>query len=208
MIPQKQLLLRTSFILAFWKPWVSRKVLITDTHCRCVLRETGHLPIYISTGSDAPYNSGTVYIPSWKSCAGWPSCLQTESQYVDLSGSMCTPRLPCVSAIFGCHTISWVYQSETVRAPFASLGAGENLTVWHHIWLTIPAELWGLITHNLVYLLGLLLAGGMTEKEIISLCYLFTFGLGYSNHSAVHFLAFAFLAITFWSKQCRVITVI
>jgi hypothetical protein len=43
------------------KTWVSRKVLITDTHCRCVLRETGHLPIHNSTGSDAQYNSGTVY---------------------------------------------------------------------------------------------------------------------------------------------------
>ena len=43
------------------KTWVSRKVLITDTHCRCVVRETGHLPIYNSTGSDAPYNSRTVY---------------------------------------------------------------------------------------------------------------------------------------------------
>ena len=42
------------------------------------------------------------------------------------------------------------------------------LTVWHHMRLTIPADLWGLITHILVYLWGLLLAGGMTEKEIAS----------------------------------------
>ena len=56
-----------------------------------------------------------VKIPFWKSCASSPSsCLQTESRYVDLSGSMCAPRFPCVSAFFGCHTISWEYQYETV----------------------------------------------------------------------------------------------
>ena len=67
--------------------------------------------------------------------------------------------------------------------------------------ITIPTELWGLITHILVYLLGLLLAGEMTEKEIISLCYLSTFAWIFPTISAVHFLAFAFLAITFWSKM-------
>jgi len=35
---------------------------------------------------------------------------------MDFSGSAFTPRLPCISAIFRCHTISWVYQSETVWA--------------------------------------------------------------------------------------------
>ena len=53
-----------------------------------------------------------------------------------------------------------------------------------------------------MYLWGLLLAGGMTEKEIISLCYLSTFAWAFPTISAVHFLAFAFLAITFWSKEC------
>jgi len=83
-----------------------------------------------------------------------------------------------------------------------SLGAGESLTTWHHMIITIPAELWGLITHILVYLWGLLLAGGMTEKEIINLCYLSTFAWIFPTISDVHFLAFAFLAITFWSKEC------
>jgi len=50
-----------------------------------------------------------------------------------------------------------------------SLGAGEILTCWHHMKLTIPAELWGHITHILVYLWGILLDGGMTEREIKSL---------------------------------------
>jgi len=49
------------------------------------------------------------------------------------------------------------------------------------------------------------LAGGMKEKEITSLCYLSTFAWIFPTISALHFLAFAFLAITFWSKE-RVIT--
>jgi len=83
-----------------------------------------------------------------------------------------------------------------------SLGAGEILTFWHHMKLTIPAELWGHITHILVYLWGILLDGGMTEKEIKSLCCLSTFAWTFPATSAAHFLASAFLAITFWSKEC------
>jgi len=55
---------------------------------------------------------------------------------------------------------------------------------------------------HLVYLWGLLLAGGMTGKEITSMCYLSTFAWIFPTISAVNFLAFAFLAITFWSKEC------
>ena len=46
------------------------------------------------------------------------------------------------------------------------------------------------------------MAGGMTEKETTSLCYLFSFAGIFPRFSAVHFLAFAFLVITFWSKEC------
>jgi hypothetical protein len=53
-----------------------------------------------------------------------------------------------------------------------------------------------------VYLWGLLLAGEITEKEITSLYYLSTFAWIFPTISAVHFLAFAFLAITFWTKEC------
>ena len=83
--------------------------------------------------------------------------------------------------------------------------AGEILTFWHHIKLTIPAELWGHITHISVYLWGILLDGGMTEKKIKSLCCLSTFAWTFPATSAEHFLAFAFLATTFWpqlSKEC------
>jgi hypothetical protein len=68
--------------------------------------------------------------------------------------------------------------------------------------LTTPAELGGLITHILVYLWGLLLVGGMTKKEITSLCCLSTFTWIFPTISAVHFIAFTFLAIAFWSKGC------
>ena len=60
----------------------------------------------------------------------------------------------------------------------------------------------GLITHILANLWGLLLAGGMTEKEMKSLCCLSTFAWTFPATSAAHFLAFAFLATTFWSKEC------
>jgi len=83
-----------------------------------------------------------------------------------------------------------------------SSGVGESLKIWYHMIITIPAELWGLITHILVYLWGLLLAGGMTEKEITSLCYLSTFAWMTPTISAMYFLGFPFLVITFWSKEC------
>jgi len=53
-----------------------------------------------------------------------------------------------------------------------------------------------------VYLWGILLDGGMTEKELKSLCSLSTFAWTFPATSAAHFLAFAFLATTFWSKVC------
>ena len=39
----------------------------------------------------------------------------------------------------------------------------------------------------------------------MSLCYLSTFAWIFPAISAVHFLAFAYLAITFWSKECVII---
>jgi hypothetical protein len=53
-----------------------------------------------------------------------------------------------------------------------------------------------------VYLWGSLLADGMTEIEIISLCYLSTFAWTFPAISAVHFLSYTFLATTFWSREC------
>ena len=56
----------------------------------------------------------------------------------------------------------------------------------------------------MVYLWEFLLAGGMTENEITSLCYPSTSAWIFPTISAVHFLAFAFLAITFRSKECGI----
>ena len=98
-------------------------------------------------------------------------------------GSACTPRFPCISAIFECHTISQIYPSKTVRAHITRTYHRELERAWQFD-ITIPAELlWGLITHILVYLWGLLLAGGMIEKEITSLCYLPTFAWIFKNLS-------------------------
>ena len=46
----------------------------------------------------------------------------------------------------------------------------------------------------------------MIEIEITSLSCLSTFAWMFPTFSAVHFLAFAFLAITFWSKECIIIS--
>ena len=69
--------------------------------------------------------------------------------------------------------------------------------------ITISAELYGLITHILVTLWGMLLAGGgMTEKEVTSLYCLTTFTLIFPTISAcLHILAIAFRAITCFLVQ-------
>ena len=46
------------------------------------------------------------------------------------------------------------------------------------------------------------MAGEMRGEKNTSLCYLSTFAWIFPTFSAVNFLAFAFLAITFWSKEC------
>ena len=81
-------------------------------------------------------------------------------------------------------------------------GTGETLTISFHIRLIIPAELWEHITFILGCLWGILLAGGTIETEIINLCCLCTFAWTIPATSAVHFLAFAFLATTSWFKKC------
>ena len=76
-------------------------------------------------------NSGTVYslqtILSLRKLCGLTFLLQI----VDLSGSARTSRFPCISAaIFEYHTISRIYQSETVRAPFARTYHRELERAW------------------------------------------------------------------------------
>ena len=50
---------------------------------------------------------------------------------MDLSGSARAPRSPCVSSAFGCHTISWVYQFETVWAHSARTYHWGLERTWH-----------------------------------------------------------------------------
>jgi len=137
---------------------------------------------------------------SWETCAGWfTSCKQ--KWYMDLPSSACAPRFTYISTVFGCHTTSSDFQSRTVWTHSTWTYHWGLERSWHFdtTWSsrTIPAELWGHITHISVYLWGILLDGGMTEIEIKSLCCLSTFAWTFPATSAEHFLAFAFLATTF-----------
>jgi len=51
--------------------------------------------------------------------AGSPCSFCKRKWYMDLSGSVYAPRIPCVPAIFNCHLILRLYPSETVWAHFA-----------------------------------------------------------------------------------------
>ena len=60
-------------------------------------------------------------------------------------------------------------------------------------------------THFGVPSTGIVPAGGMTKKDIISMCCLSSFAWIFPTILAVHFFALAFLVITFWSKECVII---
>jgi len=160
--------LHTSFILAFWKDfWVSRKVL-KPTACSAKQVRCPFFPI----GSDASYNSRTVYFLQTclllRELCGLPFFLQTNVIHGFIRFcSTCYKIFLCLSNFgmpYDLASLS-IWNSLSSLCTSILLGAGESLTIWHHMRLTIPAELWGLITHFLVYLWGLFLAGGMTVKN-------------------------------------------
>jgi len=118
-----------TFTRASWKDsWVSGKVLILTA---CSAKQV-RCP-FISIGSDASYDFGTVCslrtILFLRKLCGLTFLLQIEC-YMDLPGSARNPRFPCVSAVFECHTISQIYQSETVRAQFACTYHRELEKAW------------------------------------------------------------------------------
>ena len=82
------------------------------------------------------------------------------------------------------------------------IGSWGELDIWHHMIITIPAEIWGLITHILMYLRDCSWLVGWQKKRNHKPVLPTYLRLDISNFSAVHFLAFAFLVITFWSKEC------
>jgi hypothetical protein len=95
-----------------------------------VLRETGQMPVF-PIGSDASYNSGTAYwLQTILKKVVHADLLIANKGDMDLSGSARTPRSPCVSAIFECHTISRVHPSETVQAPLARTYHRELERAW------------------------------------------------------------------------------
>ena len=84
-----------------------------------------------SIGSDASYNSGTAYwLQTILKKVVHADLLIANKGDMDLSGSARTPRSPCVSAIFECHTISRVHPSETVQAPLARTYHRELERAW------------------------------------------------------------------------------
>jgi len=113
--------------LVFLVSWVSRKVLILTAYSAKQVR----CPIF-SIGSDASYDSGTVYSLQTilfliKLCR--LTLFQIEV-ILDLSGSARNPRFPCISAISECHTISRIYPSKTVWAHFARTYHRELKRAW------------------------------------------------------------------------------
>jgi len=191
---------------ASWKDsWVSRKVLILTA---CSAKQV-RCPFF-SIGSDASYDFGTVYSSNNPLLVCGLTFLLQAIEVIHGLISFCTHsevslHLSNFWLPYDLANLS-IWNSSSSLSANVSSGAGENLIILHHMIITFPAELWGLIsiiiTHILVYLWGLLLAGGMTEKKITSLCYLLTLAWIFPTVSAVYFLGFAFLAITFWSKEC------
>ena len=192
---------------------MSRKVLITDTHCRCVLRETGHLPIYISTGSDAPYNSGAVY--PYKHPILKKSCKLTFlfANRVAIRGLIRFYVCSKISLRLSNFWMPHVARSrEFINLKQFELPLRERIIgSWRELDDLIPHDnhhssrvMRTCHTHFDVHL-GT--APGWWDDRIrsISLCYLPTLAWIFPTISAVHFLAFAFLAITFWSKECFII---
>jgi len=146
---------------------------------------------------------------SWENCAGWfTSCKQ--KWYVDLPVQVlhALQEFTYISTAFGCHTILSDYQSRTVWTHSTWTYHWGLERPWHFVTTCSSPfqQNYEDISHILVYLWGILLDGGMTEKEIKSLCCLSTFAWTFPAASAEHFFAFAFLATTFWSKECVLVT--
>ena len=156
---------------------------------------------FFSIGSDASYDFGTVYSSNNPLLVCGLTFLLQAIEVIHGLISFCTHsevslHLSNFWLPYDLANLS-IWNSSSSLCANVSSGAGENLIIWHHMIITIPAELWGLITHISVYLWGKLLDGGMTEKEIKSLCCLSTFAWTFPATSAEHFLAFASLATTF-----------
>ena len=141
---------------------------------------------------------------SWENCAGWfTSCKQKWN--MDLPGSTRAPRFTYISTAFGCHTISSDYQSRTVW----TLTLREHIIGgWRDLDILTPHEAHHSSRIMRTYHTHVGLPLGNTsgwwddrkrnQKPVLPL-YLC---LDIPATSAEHFLAFAFLAITFRSKEC------
>jgi hypothetical protein len=113
-------------------------------------------------------NSKDSVLGTWNLSFMWPLCLWADSRCKHAL-LMCRETQPDVCTLRRKFASSYpnlsIWNSSSTLCAIVSSGAGESLAIWHHMIIIIPAELWWLITHILVYLWGLLLAasGGMTE---------------------------------------------
>jgi len=190
--------------LASWKDsWVSRKVLI-PTACSAKQVKCPSFPIDL----DASYDSEAVYslqtILFLRKLCGLTFFLQTEVIHGLIrfcSRSKNSLRLSNFWMPFDFASLS-IWNSSSSLYANISLGAGEDLTFWHRhethpyqqnfedlphtIWCTVGDCSWPV---------GL-------QKKKSKACVASIFTWIFPTISAVHFLALAFLAITFWFKEC------
>ena len=137
----------------------------------CVLRETGQMPIF--------FYWFRCIIRFWNSLLSSNNPLLEKVVQADLlianrsaihglirfcTHSKISLHLSNFWMPYDVEKLSILNSSSSLCANVSS-GAGENLMIWHHMMITFPAELWGLITHNLVYLWGLLLAGWWDDRK-------------------------------------------
>jgi len=147
-IPQKSPL-HTSCILAFWKySWVSRR------YWYCVLRETGQMPIL--------FCRFRCIIQFWNSLLSsnkplLEKVVRADHLLANRSDTWTFQVLHALQEFLASQQfLNAIQSSQSINlkqfnslnslCADISLGAGESLTNWHHMRLTIPADLWELPT--------------------------------------------------------------
>jgi len=161
-----------------------------------------------SIGSDASYNSGTVYslqtIFFLRKLCGLTFKLQIEVIHGLIRFCTRSKISLHLSKFWMAYDLAYlsIWNSSSSLCANVSLGAGESLTIWHHMIITIPAELWGLITH---FGEPLGIAPGSWDdrkrnhKPVLLPIYL---RLDASKNLSRALSCLRLLAKLFWSKKC------
>jgi len=141
-----------------------------------------------------------------RNCAGWFTFCKQE-WYMDLPGSACAPRFTYILTAFGCHTISSDYQSSrTVWTHSTWTYHGGLERSWHFdtTWSSPFQQIYEDISHTFWCTFGEYSWMVGWRKKNLQACVASLPSLGHSQQPQQRtlFLAFAFLATTFWSKEC------